>query len=60
MCENKNFRNFKMHFEDTKILEFNQYQNSDNLKSEHIMKIINFEKTKIIRLTNDEYKSYLN
>ena len=29
MCENKDFWNVIMPFEDTKILEFNQYQKSD-------------------------------
>ena len=29
VCENKDFCNAAMPFEDTKILEFNQYQKSD-------------------------------
>ena len=34
VCENKDFRNIVIPFEDTKLLEFNQYQKSD--KAPHI------------------------
>ena len=32
LCENKDFCNVIMSSEDTKTLEFNQYQKSDNLQ----------------------------